>query len=102
MKTLESRRQYWHEHVVAWQCSGLNRAAYCREHGLIPRQLGYWVRRTGADGGDVSADTLTLVPVRVQPVRADALVLQNGQGWQLTLPTTVSTEWLAALLRGLT
>lgn len=101
MKTLESRRQYWVEHVSAWRRSGLSQVAYCREHSLVPRQLGYWVRRNGTDGRDVSADALTLVPARVQPAQADTLVLQNGQGWQLTLPATVSTEWLAALLRGL-
>jgi len=101
MKILESRRQYWEEHVSTWQCSGLSQAAYCREHGLLPRQLGYWVRRNVTDDRDVSADALTLVPARVQPARGDALVLQSVQGWQLTLPTTISTEWLAALLRGL-
>ena len=101
MKTLESRRQYWREHVSAWQRSGLSQAAYCRQHGLIPRQLGYWVRHGGADACDVSADALTLVPARVQPAGGEALVLQNGQGWQLTLPATVSMEWLAALMRGL-
>jgi hypothetical protein len=68
---------------------------------LVPRQLGYWVRRNGADGRDVRSDAVTLVPVQVQPARSDTLVLQNSQGWQLTLPPTVSAEWLAALLRGL-
>jgi len=101
MKPLESRRQYWVEHVSAWRRSGLSQIAYCREHGLVPRQLGYWVRRNGADARDVSADALTLVPARVLPARGDTLVLQNSQGWQMTLPPTVSTEWLAALLRGL-
>ena len=101
MKTLDSRRQHWGKHVSTWQRSGLSQAAYCRQHGLIPRQLGYWVRRKGADAGDISADALTLVPARVQPAQDEALVLQNGQGWQLTLPATVSTAWLAVLLRGL-
>lgn len=103
MKTLESRREYWAGHVSAWRRSGLSQIAYCRDHGLVPRQLGYWLRREGVDGRDVNADALTLVPARVQPVRAaETLVLQNnGQGWQLTLPATVSTAWLAALLRGL-
>jgi transposase-like protein len=101
MKTLKSRRQYWREHVGAWRRSGLSQAAYCRQHGLIPRQLSYWVRRTKADGCDVGPDALTLVPARVQPAQPEALVLQNAQGWQLTLPATVSMEWLAALMRGL-
>ncbi|MHB1953010.1 MAG: IS66 family insertion sequence element accessory protein TnpA [Sulfobacillus sp.] len=103
MKTLESRRQYWRGHVNAWQRSGLSQAAYCNAHGLVARQLGYWIRNMPASHG-VEAHALTMVPARVLhplPVDAQALVLQNAQGWQLTLPATVSTAWLAALLRGL-
>ncbi len=101
MKTLHSKRQYWHEHVSAWRRSGLSRAAYCGQHGLVPRQLGYWVRHSQTDGGDVGADALTLVPTRVRPAQDDILVLQNGQGWHLPLPATISTAWLAALMKGL-
>lgn len=106
MKTLESRRQHWREHVSAWRCSGLSQAKYCRQQGLVARQLGYWVRCNAIDERDVcgvSSDALTLVPARVQATQTEALalVLQNSLGWQLTLPATVPMEWLAALLRGL-
>ncbi|WP_346344959.1 IS66 family insertion sequence element accessory protein TnpA [Gluconobacter kondonii] len=32
-------REYWQQHYDAWQMSGLTRAAYCREHSLVPRSF---------------------------------------------------------------
>lgn len=32
-------QDYWQQHHDAWQMSGLTRAAYCREHGLVPRSF---------------------------------------------------------------
>ena len=41
----ESRRQFWQQHVGNWQKSGLNLAAYCRQHGLKHYHLRYWKSR---------------------------------------------------------
>ncbi|MCP1237156.1 transposase [Gluconobacter kondonii] len=38
-------QDYWQQHYDAWQMSGLTRAAYCREHGLVPRSFRRWVVR---------------------------------------------------------
>ena len=38
-------REYWQQHYDAWQTSGLTGAAYCTEHGLVPRSFRRWVVR---------------------------------------------------------
>ena len=37
----------WLGHVRAWQASGLERMAYCAQHGLAPRAFHQWVTRAG-------------------------------------------------------
>lgn len=104
MGRLELKRRRWREHVEGWRRSGLNQAEYCRRHGLNAKRFRYWARQE--DGG---AQPLTLVPVRLRErapplgpaAPAAPLVLQNANGWQMMLPSTVSADWLADVLRGL-
>lgn len=102
MKSLESKRQHWQAHVAAWRQSGLTQVDYCKHHGLVPKQLGYRVKkdrqRTTVDG---RMPAVTLVPVQLQEAKGADVVLQNTTGWQLTIPSGVSAQWLASVLRGL-
>ncbi|MEQ6340162.1 MAG: IS66 family insertion sequence element accessory protein TnpB [Gammaproteobacteria bacterium] len=102
MKSLEASRHYWQQHVAAWRCSGLKQIDYCRQHGLVPKQLRYRIAKDRRNDVCVSGtDAVTLVPVQIEEVNGAGLVLQNAGGWQLTLPSGVSASWLATLLRGL-
>lgn len=102
MKTLESKRQYWQEHVAAWRRSGQTQVDYCLQHGLVPKQLGYRVKKDRPqDTVGNRTPAVTLVPVQLQEATCADVVLQNAGGWQLTLPSGVSADWLASLLRGL-
>jgi hypothetical protein len=70
----ESRRQFWQQHVENWQKSGLNLAAYCRQHGLKHYQLRYWKSRLSEDPAGVSFVPLQLsanlpVPISYAPLR---------------------------------
>ena len=97
METMHARREFWARHVQAWRDSGLTQAAYCRQHALKPRALGYWIRCSRQ-----TAASLTLVPLTVQGQSCTGeLRLQHASGWQLALPAGVDATWLAGLLRGM-
>lgn len=102
MKSLESKRQHWQKHVAAWRHSGLTQVDYCKQHGLVPKQLGYRVKKDRQQTMvGCRTPAVTLVPVQIQESKGTEVVLQNTTGWQLTIPSGVSADWLATLLRGL-
>jgi hypothetical protein len=97
METMRARREFWVEHVQAWQASRLTQVAYCQQHELKPKALAYWIRRHKQATGP-----LTLVPLAVQgPSVSRELLLQHASGWQLALPAGIDAVWLAGLLRGM-
>jgi hypothetical protein len=97
METMHVRREFWAEHVQAWQASRLTQVAYCQQHELKPKALAYWIRRHKQ-----VTSSLTLVPLAVQgPTITGELLLQHASGWQLALPAGVDAAWLAGLLRGM-
>ena len=50
----EHKRRIWQSHIARWQQSGLNQAAYCREHGLKPHQFTYWKNRFDRTDTDIT------------------------------------------------
>lgn len=50
---LVPKRQFWQQHITAWQHSGLSQNAYCRQEGLRPSSFRYWLRKDS--GCDTSA-----------------------------------------------
>jgi hypothetical protein len=100
MVTKLDRETVWRERVALWQASGLSQRAYALQNGYPVRQVGYWVRRLGGAGKQV---TPALMPVRVAPSVAapGAISLRSAQGWTLTLPDDVSALWVAELMRAL-
>jgi len=93
----QTKQQFWFAHISAWRDSGLSQQRYCDLHHLSVASLGYWIKRQRrvTQAGDSSP----LVAVRVAPV-AGPLVLRRGD-WSLEMPTGVSNDWLAGLLRAL-
>lgn len=37
--------EYWQRHVDRCRHEGTSQAAYCRQHGLVLHQFGYWHRK---------------------------------------------------------
>ncbi|WP_425285501.1 IS66 family insertion sequence element accessory protein TnpA [Azotobacter beijerinckii] len=103
MDTIQARRAVWLGHIQAWHDSGLTQVAYCRQHDLKPKALGYWIRRNRQA---LSGNTLTLVPLTVRTPQAPpapstaTLCLQHPQWlastatrWTRRKPNPVSTAW---------
>jgi hypothetical protein len=41
----KEKRQFWEDHVQAWQHSGLTQAEYCRQNNLKNHRWWYWRKR---------------------------------------------------------
>jgi len=46
------RREHWRGVVDEWRRSGLAKAAFCRERGLVVWQFHYWCGRQAGNGDD--------------------------------------------------
>jgi hypothetical protein len=40
-----NKKQFWQDHVTAWQGSGLSQAAYCKQHEIKFHNFSYWRNR---------------------------------------------------------
>jgi hypothetical protein len=55
----------WRQHVEDWRESGLNRADYCRQHGLNHKTFLVWTRRVQSDLSLNKEVSLELISVQV-------------------------------------
>ncbi len=98
------RRAQWLDHIASWEKSSLTRAAYCQETGLKRNTFNDWVVRARRKGEGVAGESpaLSWVPVSIQADEASpGFELRGANSWQLSLPATVSPQWVANLLREL-
>jgi hypothetical protein len=56
----KEKRQFWEDHVQAWQQSGLTQAEYCRQNNLKNHRWWYWRKRISHP----SETNVTFVPLR--------------------------------------
>ena len=79
---------YWQRHVRRCIESGSTQAAYCRQHGLVIHQFGYWFRKLNS-----KSDANWLPVVIEQPVSSGSInlslrgdrVLQIESGFDVEL-----------------
>ena len=92
----------WRGLFEAQATSGLTAAAFCRKQGVDPK---YFSLRRRQVLGELPASAArsacpAFVPVAIPRSQA-ALEVQIGAGLQLRLPTSVSPQWLADVVRAL-
>jgi transposase-like protein len=100
-----SKAQQWAKRIVAFEGSGLNRRAWCRQQGLNPNTLDYWrsrLRRANpvAPGARASA---ALVPIVVAggDTAVPDIEIALPSGTRVRARSAVDAAWLSALMRGL-
>lgn len=101
-----AKQARWHTRVLAFERSGLTRAAWCSREGVARATLDYWRRRCRAVAEESGP---TLVPIMVSDASAavvagaDAgmLEIDLGGGVRLRADARVDAQWLACVLRGL-
>ena len=104
-----AKLQHWTKQIKDWERSGLTQGAYCSREEIKYNTFDYWRKQLGGTRPIIKSTSraratnqVTLVPVRLTHNRpSDIVVLRNASGWQLELPATVNTAWLASLLREL-
>ncbi|WP_407277607.1 hypothetical protein U5817_13150 [Aromatoleum evansii] len=63
MSEQSERAARWREHVERWRRSGQTQSAYCAEHGVSKKSLGYWIRQWRQGAAQRSDRALTFVLV---------------------------------------
>ncbi|MCO6427549.1 IS66 family insertion sequence element accessory protein TnpB [Nitrosomonas communis] len=88
-----------HNHIEAWQVSGLSQRTYCQRYGLNAKTFGNWLRIYRAER--INAEVPMLIPVKVKSTASsmESLYLRGSKGHTLQLPANVSPQWLGELLK---
>ena len=100
------RRYDWPQLIKLWQASGLSQAAFCREQGLCPKHFS--VRKRAllkSTSGFIQVQRAQPEPraVTAHPTSvAIATTLYYGDQVRLSLPSGVSPEYVAQLIKQLT
>ena len=101
MSKQSERAAHWRAHVEQWRRSGQTQSAYCAEHGVSKKSLGYWIRQWRQAAAQRPDRALTLVaarpPVAIDPpVQAGGgLSLRSPSGWHLEFGALPPASWLA-------
>ena len=107
MSTKE-KREFWLQHIEAWQQSGLSRSDYITIHELSSSQFSYYFRRHYQTSSPIQPDTETaaLVPVDVVPEEKPSgessiscLTLTTPQGYRIELVSGFDPELLRQVIK---
>ena len=96
--------------LVALQRSGQSVAAFARSQGVTAQRIYWWRQRLGPTGGRAAVpDDVGLAPVRIRyedtvglgpaDLGAPVIVVRSLGGVVIEVPSSVSANWIAALLR---
>ena len=91
--------KYWLTHIKDWQRSGLSQAAYCRQHDLKANSFSGRLSEFRKQEGFAPAE---LIPIQVKVEEESSLthvLVLTMKDFRLELPSTISAQWLAELLR---
>lgn len=92
---IDHRRQFWQQHITAWQSSGMTQRAYAEAHHVPAKRMSYWARQFRQPE---SVAGVTFAPARLE-VTESALTLSGPGGWALHMPASVPATWVASLLK---
>ncbi len=103
MSSTSSRERYefWQQHMVAWQGSGLSGAAFCKQHELNYAQFNYWRKKLLASAPDSRPAGFTRVTQLATSSAQDGLALHLPGGMRLSGITAGNLDVAVAILRQL-
>ncbi|MFT6097744.1 MAG: hypothetical protein ACJAYF_000277 [Arenicella sp.] len=84
-----SKKEYWQQHIKAWQDSGLSQVAYSTSQDLKVHNLTYWRKRLNVPSPS------KLIPVRIPASTTVRLIL--GSKVVIELPTNHVADVLVSL-----
>ena len=92
---IDHRRQFWQQHIAAWQISGMTQRAYAEAHHVPAKRMSYWARQFLQPEPTAA---VAFAPAHIQVTDSD-LTLSGPGGWALHMPTSVPSSWVASLLK---
>ena len=95
------RYEFWQQHMVAWQGSGLSGAAFCKQHELNYAQFNYWRKKLLASAPDSRPAGFTRVTQLATSSVQDGLALHFPNGMRLSGITAGNLDVAVAILRQL-
>ncbi len=90
----------WRELIAEHEASGMTAQAFCQERGLCSKYFGRKRKQLQEKRETASSLSFARVAVSSRSER-DRIELCLEDTLRLRMPTTVSTSWLAALIRQL-
>ena len=104
---MSAKRDFWFQHINAWQVSDLSQAEYVRQHNLSPKSFGYYRRRyfqSRPAEMDESKNT-SLLPVQLEdesePLSEDpgSILLTTPDGYRIELSPEFNANTLQRVIR---
>ncbi len=105
MANLNQKREFWLQHIDAWQHSGLSRSDYIKTHELSASAFSYYFRRHYLKQSIIHPEKTALIPVDVvdkvsENERHDAcMTLSTPNGYRIDLQSGFDADLLQQLLR---
>ncbi len=96
---LDIVRKQWEARVADFRASGLSGAQWCRDHGLPPRQLHYWLQKFRITDASASDATWLAVPVHPLPVVSEITIQVAGA--RIDVGPDFDPDLLRAVVRAL-
>ena len=91
----------WRHHIKAWQQSGQNKHAYCRDHGIAYSRFLYWSNKKAKPFPETVNSDSALLPITIKADKpaTDCLgVLEFPNGTKLHIHSAELLSSLQALL----
>ena len=104
---MSAKRDFWFQHIKAWQVSDLSQAEYVRQHNLSAKSFGYYRRRyfqSKSAEMDESKRT-SLLPVQLddksEPLAENqgSIFLTTPDGYRIELSSGFNADTLQRVLQ---
>jgi hypothetical protein len=104
---MSEKRDFWFQHINAWQVSDLSQAEYVRQHNLSAKSFGYYRRRYFQSQPAEIADPghSPLLPVQledesdIQSEHRNCIILTTPNSYRIELPYGFDTATLQRVIR---
>lgn len=97
----QQRADYWHEHITAWQASGLSGQVFCQQHQLTYHQFVYWRQKYRTPENNISPGFAKVTAATPLAGHSSELTLSLPNGLVITGFNDNNVALLGAILRQL-
>ena len=100
MPNKKDRREYWKQHYISFQESGLTQREYCKQKDLGYWTFNQWKRRFDKSESDMSIQEIPIkLPLKTSSGKHIEIVLNNNI--RLSIPDNFSSDTLKKIISAL-